>query len=92
MFDRQGRRKYLNGPERQAYFDALKSEPDRVLRAFGLNLLHTGCRISEALNLTAQAIDFSQKCVVFETLNGDIAACSGLFRSLTTSSNCWAKF
>lgn len=68
MFDRQGRRKYLNGPERQAYFDALKSEPDRVLRAFGLNLLHTGCRISEALNLTAQAIDFSQKCVVFETL------------------------
>ncbi len=68
MFDRQGRRKYLNGAERQAYFDVLKKEPDKACRAFGLTLFYTGCRISEAVNLTAAGVDLSQRCLVFETL------------------------
>ena len=68
MFDRQGRRKYLNGAERQAYLGMLKREPDRARRAFGLTLFYTGCRISEALNLTAAGVDLSQRCLVFETL------------------------
>ncbi len=68
MFDRQGRRKYLNGAERQAYFDVIKGESDEAHRAFGLTLFHTGCRISEALSLTGTGIDLSQKCIVFETL------------------------
>ncbi len=68
MFDRQGRRKYLNGAERKAYLHVLKREPDKARRAFGLTLFYTGCRISEALNLTTAGVDLSQRCLVFETL------------------------
>jgi len=68
VFDRQGSRKYLNDAERQAYYQAVRGEPDRALRAFCLTLFYTGCRISEALHLTAAGVDLSQKTVVFETL------------------------
>ena len=68
MFDRQGSRKYLNDAERRAFFKAAKREPDVARRAFCLTLFYTGCRISEALNLTAQSVDVSQKSIVFETL------------------------
>jgi site-specific recombinase XerD len=68
MFDRKGNRKYLNGPERKAYFQAVKDEPDRLRRAFCLTLYYTGCRISEGLNLTAERIDLTGKAIVFETL------------------------
>ena len=68
MFDRQGQRKYLNGAERQAYLEMLLRERDEERRAFGLTLFYTGCRISEALNLTAARVDLSQRCLVFETL------------------------
>jgi integrase len=68
LFDLKGNRKYLNGPERKAYFQAVKDEPDRLRRAFCLTLFYTGCRISEALNLTAERIDLTGKALVFETL------------------------
>ncbi|MDB6025846.1 MAG: integrase [Verrucomicrobiales bacterium] len=79
MFDRRGNRKYLNEAERQAYFDAVQAEPDKARQAFCLTLFYTGCRISEALNLTASCVDFSQKCAVFETLK---RRRRGLFRSV----------
>jgi integrase len=68
VFDRQGSRKYLNDAERRAYFAVAQGEPDALRRSFCLTLFYTGCRISEALNLTGSGIDLSQKCVVFETL------------------------
>lgn len=68
MFDRQGSRKYLNETERRAFLRAAEREPDISRRAFCLALFYTGCRISEALNLTVERIDGAQKCVVFETL------------------------
>jgi integrase len=68
LFDRKGNRKYLNGPERKAYFQAVKDEPDRLRRVFCLTLFYTGCRISEGLNLTAERIDLTGKAIVFETL------------------------
>ena len=68
MFDRQGSRKYLNDVERMAYLRIANQQSDKVHRAFCLTLLYTGCRISEALNLTVARIDFSQKSLVFETL------------------------
>lgn len=68
MFDRKGNRKYLNGPERRGYFQAVKDESDRLRRAFCLTLFYTGCRISEALNLTPERIDLTGKAIVFETL------------------------
>ncbi len=68
MFDRQGRRKYLNTHERRAYLQAIQNEPDAPCRAFCLTLFYTGCRISEALNLTSERIDLTGKAIVFETL------------------------
>jgi integrase/recombinase XerD len=68
MFDRQGNRKYLNGEERYAFLRAARKEPNALRRAFCLTLFNTGCRISEALSLTAERVDFGNKAVVFETL------------------------
>lgn len=68
VFDRQGSRKYLNDAERRTFLRAAEKEPDLSRRAFCLTLFYTGCRISEALNLTVERIDRTQQCVVFETL------------------------
>jgi integrase len=68
MFDRSGNRKYLNWPEREAFFRAVKNEADPLKRTFCLTLFYTGCRISEALNCTWERIDFSGQALVFETL------------------------
>jgi integrase len=68
VFDRRGNRKYLNGHERRAYLAAIKREPDAQRRAFCLTLFYAGCRISEALNLTAERFDLTGRAIVFETL------------------------
>lgn len=68
MFDRRGGRKYLTARERQKLLAAIRREPDPSRRAFCLTLFYTGCRISEALNLTAERVDLSGRCLVFETL------------------------
>jgi integrase/recombinase XerD len=68
MFDKQGIRKYTNVAERHAFERAVVTESDALRRAFCLVLLFSGCRISEALNLTPQHIDFANKTVVFKTL------------------------
>lgn len=68
MFDQKGTRKYLNGAERRAYFNAICKEPDELRRAFGLTLYYTGCRISEALGLAHGRIDAPSGLFVFETL------------------------
>jgi integrase len=59
MFDRQGNRKYLNSAERRAFLRAAQSEPDVLRRAFALTMFQCGCRISEALNVTAERIDLA---------------------------------
>ena len=79
MFDRAGRRKYLNNAERRAYLEAVGEEADNTRRAFCLTLFYTGCRISEALNLTPEGVDLSQKAIVFETLK---RRKRGVFRSV----------
>ena len=68
MFDRQGNRKYLNWPERETYFREVKKDSDPLRRAFCLTLFYTGCRISEALKLTPDRIDFTERALVFETM------------------------
>ena len=62
-----GSRKYLTGAERERVQAACMSV-GREHRAFSLMLYHTGCRISEALNLKRSNIDFGTGHVVFETL------------------------
>ena len=68
MFDRMGNRKYLNAKERRAFWQTTKNEPDALRRAFALTIYNTGCRISEALNVTTGRVDVANKSVVFETL------------------------
>lgn len=46
----------------------LAALPDPLERAFCLTLFHTGCRISEALNLTAGSLDVTERALIFETL------------------------
>ena len=64
----EGRRKYLNWAERSAFFEAVQSCPDPRKKAFCLTLFYTGCRISEALELTDERIDFSEQTIAFRTL------------------------
>ena len=79
MFDRRGSRKYLNDTERRAYFKAVQSVMDETTKAFCLTLFYTGCRISEALNLTSERVDVSGQCIVFETVK---RRRSGVFRAV----------
>jgi integrase/recombinase XerD len=67
LSDSQGRRKYFTDEERNAFLEA-SSRANREVRSFCGVLLYTGCRISEALALTAKDIDLSAQTIVFETL------------------------
>jgi integrase/recombinase XerD len=68
LFDQKGGRKYLNATERKSFIQVAKDEPDKLRRAFCQTLFYAGCRISEALNVTAQRVDLAGKAIVFETL------------------------
>lgn len=76
--DRAGRRLYLTAGERAAFL-AAASEAPREVRTFCQVLHFTGCRISEALALTAGSVDFAGGCLVFETLK---KRRSGVFRAV----------
>lgn len=67
LYDDDGQRKYLTQDERQAFAKAANLEEGIALTFCGM-LLHTGCRISEALALTADRIDVKQKKIVIESL------------------------
>lgn len=53
-----GQRKYLTREEREAFLKAAE-KTDREVRTFCGVLAYTGCRISEALALTAERIDLT---------------------------------
>src|SRR5688500_1787733 len=67
LYDAEGRRLYLTDEERRAFITAAAKAP-REVRTFCGVPYATGCRISEALALTAQQIDLSGRVVVFESL------------------------
>ena len=67
LFDSQGRRLYLTPEERAAFLKAAK-KADRPVRSFCHTLHATGCRISEALQLTPERVDLVAQLVTFETL------------------------
>ena len=67
LFDAEGPRLYFTEDERRAFMAAAARAP-REVRTFCGVLHATGCRISDALALTAQQIDLSGRVVVFESL------------------------
>lgn len=67
LFARHGGRKYLNAEERRRFLQAADAAPAPV-RLFCGVLFWGGCRISEALALTADRFDLDDGVVAFETL------------------------
>jgi integrase/recombinase XerD len=67
LHDAKGHRLYLTAAERAAFLVAAQHFP-REVRTLCVILHDTGCRVSEALSLTPDRVDFSGKAVVFETL------------------------
>jgi integrase len=67
LHDAEGRRLYLSEEERRAFVLAAAGAP-REVRTFCATLHATGCRISEALALTAERVDLAGRVVVFESL------------------------
>ena len=74
LYDGSADRKYLSYDERLAFYEVAKQLNDPRHRGFCLVLLHTGCRISEGLNLTRNQIDHGGRSLIFLTLKqkGDV--------------------
>ena len=62
-----GKRLYLNAEERAAFLDAAALQQPHI-RQFGETLHYTGCRLSEALELTPERIDLSEGRVLLRSL------------------------
>jgi len=67
LYDTNGLRLYLNDKERQSFLSASTGEK-REIKALCYTLALTGCRVSEALQLTPRRVDFSEKTITFRTL------------------------
>lgn len=67
LYDAAGRRLYMTQAERLAVLSA-SERAGRDVRTFCHVLTHTGARISEALNLTADRVDLAAGVIVLETL------------------------
>ena len=67
LFDREGQRKYLCGSEGRRFL-AAADRADDATRLFCRLLNFTGCRLSEALELTPRRLDRESNRVAFRTL------------------------
>lgn len=67
LYDHNGQRKYLTPAERQEFLLAAAAIPGAV-HTFCGTLAYAGCRISEALALTADRVDINDGVLVFESL------------------------
>jgi integrase/recombinase XerD len=65
LFDATGARKYLTAAERAIFLRVAERE-DRQVRTLCMTLAYAGCRLSEALALTADRVDLSSGVLVFE--------------------------
>lgn len=68
LFTSEGKRKYLTAEERERFLVAAGEHHRGEVRTFCIVMAYTGCRISEALELTADRVDFSAKVITFRTL------------------------
>ena len=78
LYDCRGQRKYLTPVERRAFLAAAEDAPEKI-RTFCGTLAYTGCRISEALALTADRVDFGDGVLVIESLK---KRRSGVYRAV----------
>ena len=73
-----GVRKYLTAGERDAFLRQAE-QADGPVRTLCMTLAYAGCRLSEALALTADRVDFAAGVLVFESLKKRRA---GLYRAV----------
>lgn len=67
LYAADGSRKYLTAGERAGFLKAAETA-DRRARTLCMTLAYAGCRLSEALALTADRVDLAAGVLVFETL------------------------
>ena len=67
LYDATAHRLYINAVERERFLVAARSA-HRDICSFGLTLLYTGCRISEALALKRDDIQLETRVISFRTL------------------------
>jgi site-specific recombinase XerD len=67
LFDDTGHRLYINAEEREAFLNAAR-QLDPEQRTLCEVLCFTGCRITEALELTVDRVDMSSGALIFRTL------------------------
>ncbi len=68
LFTIDGKRKYLTRDEQDRFFIAANQLDRATVRTLCLTMAFTGCRISEALELTIERVDLSAKAIIFRTL------------------------
>jgi len=68
LFTFDGNRKYLTSDEQARFIAAANAHERAEVRTFCLTLAYTGCRISEALELTPERVDLSDKSITYRTL------------------------
>lgn len=67
IYGKNGQRKYLTNSERRAFLvAAAKFEPETLTLCWVISAI--GCRISEALSLTANSIDRDNRMIIIECL------------------------
>lgn len=84
LHDPQGNRLYLNAAERAAFAEAAVKAERRV-KCLCLTLLHTGCRVSEALEIDPRRIDLDERTITIRSLKkrkGKGGAQRSVFRSV----------
>ncbi len=67
LIDKNGKRLYLTLEERARFYEAAKKS-SREVRTFCHTLHITGCRITEALEITVDRIDMQQETITFRSL------------------------
>lgn len=67
IYDSANRRLYINGAERERLLTTLNTAPEPI-RVFGLLLIYTGCRLSEARELKPSSVQRLGRVVAFRTL------------------------
>ena len=67
LYDVQGHRKYLTAEERDTFLKTAELAPRDIRTLCGM-LAYTGCRISEALALTADRVDLTANLIILESL------------------------
>ena len=82
LWDEKGQRLYLNEAERERFKAISKNLEEREARTLCHMMLYTGCRITEALELIPQRIDWEEHAIMLRTLKKKGKNRDKIFRSV----------